>query len=156
MNWEQPIFQDKVRNEWVDYNGHMNDAAYALVFSLAVEEVMDKLGITERFFNEEQYTIYTLETHILYLQEIMENEPFTITTQLIEHDEKRLHLFLVMYNESRDRLATSEQMLLGIDQTKRRSAPFPEVIYENIVQFQKHSDKQPIPPEAGRSVGFTN
>ena len=32
-----PVYESAVAAEWVDYNGHMNDAAYALVFSRSVE-----------------------------------------------------------------------------------------------------------------------
>ncbi|MDZ7851712.1 MAG: thioesterase family protein [Halomonas sp.] len=31
------LLETRVRPEWVDYNGHMNDAEYARVFSLAVD-----------------------------------------------------------------------------------------------------------------------
>src|SRR5699024_9231336 len=155
MNWNQPIYQDIVHADWVDYNGHMNDAAYAFVFSQSVEKLMQAIGIDERFITEEQYTIYTLETHLVYIKEVLENESFTVHVQLIKHDHKRLHVFFVMYSDAGDRLATSEQMLMGIDQKIRRSAPFPETIYQNIVQLQKHSDEQVKPPEIGRSIGFT-
>ena len=31
------LFETKVASEWVDYNGHMNDAAFAIVFSRSVD-----------------------------------------------------------------------------------------------------------------------
>lgn len=154
MNWDEPIFEGKVQADWVDYNGHMNDAAYALAFSKSVDKLMGLIGIDERFINEHYYTIYTLETHIVYLKETMEGEAFTVRVQLIDHDEKRLHVFFIMHSEDGERLATSEQMLIGIDQNIRRSAPFPESIYKHIIQLQKYSNEQTTPPELGRSIGF--
>lgn len=155
MNWSKPILKGKVLAEWVDYNGHMNDAAYALMFSQAVGKLMDAIGITQDFFHTYDYTIYTLETHIVYLKETMEDNPFTVTVQLIEHDEKRLHVFFTMFDENGERLATSEQMLLGVDQTIRRAAPFPPSIYEKINDLQTYSNKLPIPSEVGRTIGLT-
>ena len=35
----------RVAPEWLDYNGHMNDAAYAIVFSRSVDALMDRIGI---------------------------------------------------------------------------------------------------------------
>ena len=31
-----PVLETTVVSDWVDYNGHMNDAAYAIVFSRSV------------------------------------------------------------------------------------------------------------------------
>src|SRR5690625_5707805 len=73
-----------VKADWVDYNGHMNDAEYARVFSLAVEQLMNKLGIDESFRNTYDYSIFTLETHICYLAEAHERETLQTTVQLLE------------------------------------------------------------------------
>jgi acyl-CoA thioester hydrolase len=37
MSGQSFLYETRVSSEWVDYNGHMNDAAYAKVFSLAVD-----------------------------------------------------------------------------------------------------------------------
>ena len=34
-----PLFKAQVQDDWIDYNGHMNDAAYARVFSLSVDRL---------------------------------------------------------------------------------------------------------------------
>ena len=39
------LYETKVAPDWVDYNGHMNDAAYALVFSRAGDALMDRIGL---------------------------------------------------------------------------------------------------------------
>ena len=38
------IYKTHVAPEWVDYNGHMNDAEYARVFSQACEALIDQIG----------------------------------------------------------------------------------------------------------------
>ncbi|WP_369404819.1 thioesterase family protein [Piscibacillus salipiscarius] len=87
-----------VIEQWVDYNGHMNDAAYAEVFSRAVDALMGHLGITEEVIQEKQYTIFTLETHLCYLNEVHQGESLTVEWQLLDHDVKRLHAFFSMKN----------------------------------------------------------
>src|SRR5690625_1993538 len=138
LRFDKPIFESEVLEEWVDYNGHMNDAAYAIAFSKAVDELMVLLGITETFRKEKKFTIYTLETHIVYLWEALEKEKLSINGQLIDVDEKRLHVFFTMKNEVGKRIATSEQMLIGIDETTGRSAPFPKDIIREIEAFRAY------------------
>ncbi len=41
----ETLYRTRVADAWVDYNGHMNDAEYARVFSLAVEALMDRIGL---------------------------------------------------------------------------------------------------------------
>ena len=151
---ENVILEDRVRKDWVDYNGHMNDSAYAFVFSIAVDRLMRKIGIDSRFRRERKYSMYTLETHLCYLRETLEAHPFRVTLQLLDYDDKRLHVFFVMENDDGVRLATSEQMLIGIDMTLRRSAPFPPPVMERIEALAKHDRFKPKPEEAGRVIGI--
>ncbi|PWA04991.1 3-hydroxyacyl-CoA dehydrogenase [Pueribacillus theae] len=132
----------------------MNDSEYARVFSIGVDRVMKTIGITDEFRENEQYTIYTLETHLCYLQETMEGNPLRITFQLLDHDEKRLHVFFVMEDKGGNRLATSEQMLMGIDLKERRPAPFPPVIMKKIKAIAEEDKKIERPKEAGRVIGI--
>ena len=39
------VYATTVAGDWIDYNGHMNDAAYALVFSRSVDALMDRIGL---------------------------------------------------------------------------------------------------------------
>lgn len=154
MNWEQPIYEDKVHTHWLDFNEHMTDAAYAIVFGKGVGQLMKKIGIDEEYVKTEKFTIYTLENHILYIKETLEGEPFKVYLQLVAHDEKRLHVFFTMYSEKGEKLAVSEQMLICIDQRVRRSAPFPKDIYERILSLKKYSDTLPEPKELGRVISL--
>ncbi|MED4073021.1 thioesterase family protein [Priestia endophytica] len=148
----QPLLKEYVRKEWVDYNGHMNDAAYALVFSKAVDQLMIELGIDETFRKQYQYSIYTLETHLCYLAEAHLDELLTVTVQLLNSDAKRLHVFFTMENKGGKRLATSEQMLMGIDMESGRPAPFPPSISTHVQNLAKIDEKKEKPNEAGRNI----
>lgn len=149
-----PLLQMQVRQEWVDYNGHMNDAAYAAVFSMAVDQLMIELGIDTRFREEFSYSIFTLETHLCYLDEAHENQPLQVTVQLLDADEKRLHIFFVMETMNGDRIATSEQMLMGMDTSTGRPAPFPVSIQKNVTDLQKNHANWTTPTEVGRKIGI--
>jgi|SRR5690625_202797 len=143
-----------VKADWVDYNGHMNDAEYARVFSLAVEQLMNKLGIDESFRNTYDYSIFTLETHICYLAEAHERETLQTTVQLLDHDEKRIHVFFTMHNKDAKEIATSEQMLMGMDLKEERPASFPTSIKQQIQKIAHEQKDLPYPEKAGSQIGI--
>lgn len=126
------ILEIRVTSEWVDYNGHMNDAEYARVFSLAVEALMEHIGLDTSGRARHSYTIYTLETHLCYRREAHEGQPLRVELTLLDRDTKRLHVFFKLHDETGNLLATSEQMLMGIDSNTGRSAPFPLPIKEAV------------------------
>ncbi|WP_175615055.1 thioesterase family protein [Piscibacillus halophilus] len=147
-------YKDSVKEHWVDYNGHMNDAAYAEVFSHAVDALMNYFGITEDVIHEQKYTIFTLETHLCYLQEVHQGEPITVEWQLLDHDAKRLHVFFKMKNSNGDLVATSEQMLMGMDQHLGKPSPFLPFIQEKIDRIWNEHEHLEQPKQAGRVIGI--
>lgn len=148
------ILTCNVKDEWVDYNGHMNDSEYAKVFSLSVDEWMRQIGITPDFRDSKQYTIFTLETHLCYLNEANVDEVLTIKLQLLDYDVKRAHVFFVMINAEGNRVATSEQMLMGMDMHKGKPAPFPEEILNKIKDIAQDQKGLKLPKEAGQTIGI--
>ncbi|TCP30573.1 acyl-CoA thioester hydrolase [Scopulibacillus darangshiensis] len=150
----RPLLEETVRTEWVDYNGHMNDAEYARVFSIAVDQLMNVLGIDASFRSKNHYSIYTLETHLCYLAEAHKDQTLHVSAQLLNHDDKRLHVFFIMENSDGEKLATSEQMLMGMDMEAGRPAPFPSPVSSRVQEFAKESGKSPYPDQAGRKIGI--
>jgi acyl-CoA thioester hydrolase len=115
-----------VASDWVDYNGHMNDAAYALVFSRATDALMDRIGLDAAARKASGRTLYTLQVMLHYLQEASEGAPLFVACQLLEHDDKRMRVWLEM-RTGRDGavLAASEQLLLSIDKNDgAKAAPW--------------------------------
>lgn len=131
------IWKGNVLREWVDYNGHLNDAYYALIFSYSLDAFMDTIGLDEEGRKANAYTIFTLEAHIKYLKEAHENEELHTKVTVLNRDEKRMHLWFEMKNKENDTVATSEQMVMGIDQSSGRPAPFPESIDVRINQIPR-------------------
>ncbi|WP_096435878.1 thioesterase family protein [Alteribacter populi] len=154
MSYKPFSFQNHVQQEWVDYNGHMNDAAYATVFSLAVDAFMDHIGLDASARESHQYTIFTLETHLCYLQEAHEGEQLNVEMQLLDDDAKRLHVFFTMKNTSGDVIATSEQMLMGMDTLQERPAPFPSPIAAAIESIRSVHEQLETPKQVGRRIGI--
>ena len=147
------ILESRVAPEWVDYNGHMNDAEYARVFSLGVEALMDRIGLDATGRARHGYTIYTLETHLCYRREAHEGQPLRVALTLLDRDAKRLHIFFELLDEEGNLLATSEQMLMGMSQESGRPAPFPAEI-EAVIATLPHAARDAWPTLAGRTIGL--
>lgn len=147
-------YQDYVRTDWVDYNGHMNDSAYAKVFSIAVNRFMDFIGLDEDGRTNLSYTIFTLETHLCYLKEVHQDEKLSVSIQLLDIDSKRAHVFFEMKNDNGALLATSEQMLMGIDTQQGKPAPFPEQVATKIGKLWGEHKQLETPKQAGRRIGI--
>src|SRR5699024_9406335 len=127
---------------------------YAKVFSLAVDEWMKQIGLGADFRNNEQYTLFTLEMHLNYLTEVKENEHLTITLQLLDYDLKRAHVFLVMQNAKDDRVATSEQKIMGMDTKENIPAPNPKPIINEIKQIHISQNQMKKPKHVPSIIGI--
>lgn len=40
------VYRTTVKDEWIDYNAHLSEAYYVLVFGFATDAAMDELGST--------------------------------------------------------------------------------------------------------------
>jgi len=144
----------KVSPKLVDYNGHMNDAEYGRIFSRTLDRWIDALGLDERGKEDYQYTFFTLEAHICYLKEVNEGEAITVFPQVIDRDEKRIHLIMIMKNGEKERVATSEQMVMGMDKETNRPAPFPRPMQESLQEYHRAQQDLATPEEVGRKIGI--
>ncbi|GEK57672.1 hypothetical protein CHL76_01075 [Marinococcus halophilus] len=153
MTNNHTVWNGHVEQEWVDYNGHMNDAAYALIFSRALDTMLEEAGLTARFIEQEQYTVFTLETHLMYLAEARQDQLLAVSAVLLDQDAKRLHLWFEMLNDQNETIATSEQMVMGMDQAAGRPAPFPEALQRGFARVPVLSPEE-WPSKAGRSIGI--
>jgi len=135
--------------EWVDYNGHMTEAAYLTAFGWASDVLFRYIGDDEAY-RAAGHSFYTAEAHINYLRECSVGDPLRITTQLLGLDEKRLHIFHGMYHgASGDPLATTEQMLVHVDMKAGRSAPIRPEVYEALAAIMAAHRELAIPPQVG-------
>ena len=62
------ILSTHVSKAWVDYNGHMGDFAYGIVFSDAATAYMDRIGIDAAYRSATEATLYTLDSRIGFLR----------------------------------------------------------------------------------------
>lgn len=162
-----PRYRCAVAQDWIDYNGHMSEAFYVLVFGFATDAVMETLGIDADYRRESDASLYTVEAHVRYLDETSLGDELEVRTTIVGAGAKKLHLAHEMRVIERDspaepaadasgepagRLAATEEiMALHVSTAGGRSAPFPAQIAENIARYR--TSRSEPPDWTGRSIG---
>jgi acyl-CoA thioester hydrolase len=153
---EQPsaiLHRARVRPEWLDYNGHLNEAYYLLIFSHATDALLDAIGMGDEARRREGVTIFTLETHLCYLREVGPGETVEVEVRVLGLDAKRAHLFHEMRRAAEPE-ATAEMVILHVDARTRRAAPFRPGVLERLETLRGLDAARPRPAQAGRTVGL--
>jgi len=133
-----PIYRTAIQPEWIDFNGHLRDAYYALIVSLAIDALMDRVGIDADYRARAGGTLYTLESHLHYLREIKGKDTVAVTVRIAGHDHKRIHAAFELGRAGDAAVAaTAEVMLMHVVQQDghARSAPLPAAVSEKLVEF---------------------
>ena len=126
----------KIINDWTDYNGHMNLAFYILVFDKGAENILSKFKMGEQSAKTTKKSTMAVESHTTYNNEVKENEKVDVYLSYFDHDKKRLHYKLEMYEKSKNILsATTEVLSLYIDLNIRKVAEFENEKLEIMDQF---------------------
>lgn len=146
----------RVLDQWIDYNGHMNVAYYTLAFDTAVDGYLeDVLGIGPSFVAASGQGPYALQAHYHYLKELHRGEAFFVRIYLADADSKRLHMVAEMVHaESGAVAAVQETVMLNVDLTTRRSAPYPDWAQARIRALLEANRSVRLPECAGRPIGL--
>ena len=143
------LCKGEVLSSWLDYNGHMTDAAYLIAFGDGLDAFFRFIGDDEAY-RATGNTFFTAETHINYYKEMKVGEPFWIETQVVGCDEKRMHLFHRMYHgKSKELVATNEIMQLHVNQKAGKVVPMRSDLFEALSAVGKAHKKLKKPKELG-------
>ena len=147
--------RSEVLPEWVDWNGHMNVAYYVTAFDQASGAFMRNMGLGRRYVDGKLGMTFVLETHVTYDREVKGGTPMRFTTQLLDRDAKRVHLYHEMFHAEQGYLAsTNETIIMNIDFATRRSGPWPVPACERLESIWAEHRKLPKPAKAGRVMGL--
>jgi len=115
----------RVREAWIDYNDHLNDACYPIVCTEATEVFLTALGLGEAYHVATGCTTYTVEAHLRYLREVTRGELLSAATLLVGADPKRVQIHHSLRNGAGDEVATGEFLYLHVNQQTGRVEPMP-------------------------------
>jgi carnitine 3-dehydrogenase len=145
------LHETTVAADWVDYNDHLSEWAYLLVFGDNADAFFRYFGVDEQY-RAAGRSLYTAETHLRHLHEAHLGERLWLTLQVLGTDTKRLHIAHEMTNSAFRTIATAEQLLLHVDTGAGRVAPFPAPIAGRLRQICDAHAGLPVPSYVGRVI----
>ncbi len=139
----------KIIKEWTDYNGHMNLSYYILVFDIGAEIILSKFKMGEHSAKTMKKSTMVVETHTTYNQEVKEGDEVDVFISYFDHDNKRLHYKLEMFDKNKNRLsATTEVLALYVDLNIRKVAEFEheklKIMDDFILNNKKNFNKEEL------------
>ncbi|WP_367124974.1 thioesterase family protein [Streptomyces phytohabitans] len=160
-------FTERVRPEWIDYNGHLSEAYYVLVFGHATDAMMDATGLHAAYRDATGCSLYTAEAHVRYLREVRGGTELRVRTRVFGVDGKRLRFGHEMYAAGTGAAGTDDPAgtddapgtgdparpvavteLLGVHVGAAGATPFPA-----DVRARFEALAEAAPEWAGRAIG---
>lgn len=140
-----------VKASWVDYNGHLSEWAYLLIFGDNADAFFRFVGVDEAY-RATGHSLYTAETHLRHLREVKLHQPLRLSLLLLGHDAKRLHVLHEMFAPGRGCVATAEQLLLHVSTSLGRVVPFGAELAGRLRGIADAHDKLLVPDYVGRPI----
>jgi acyl-CoA thioester hydrolase len=113
------------------------------------------MGCGLAYLKATHHSTFTAEAHIRYLRELHAGAPVRVTLQLLDFDAKRMHYFEQLFHAEEGWLsATSENMVLNVDMTAKKVAPFPDYIAARLAQMKAAHAHLPVPEGTGRRIAM--
>ncbi|MDR7300141.1 thioesterase family protein [Haloactinomyces albus] len=143
---ELPEFRSRVRPEWIDYNGHLSEAYYVLVFGFATDALMDRIGLDADYRERTGCSLHTVEAHVRYLREVGPGAELTVISRIVGGSAKKARICHEMAADG-VAVATEEILALHVDGEQGRTVPFPDTVADRIGELAEEP-----PAYAGRSL----
>ncbi len=142
-----PTINRVIPIDWTDYNGHMNEARYAQVFSDAVDKVMQLVGCDADYIAA-GHSYFTAELKINYLNECHAGDGVNVISQILLGEGKKLRVYHQMHHDDGRLLATGDHFLLHVSLTTRASCPPVGTVAQKLPIFAAAQAKLPNPLES--------
>ena len=147
------LFRTAVKEGWIDYNAHMTEGAYGIVFGDASDALLEHAGFDSSYRAEERGTFYTAEAHISFLTEVPATSTIEVGSIVVGVDEKRLHVLHTLMDITKsERAATQESMLLHVDFDTGRVRPMAPTLRMALEGLRDEHAGSELPPEIGRAI----
>ena len=142
-----PPYVTNVSPHWIDYNNHMTEGYYGIVFADATDAMLDYVGMDAAYRAADLGTMYTVETHIRFLRELKVGQNLRVEVTVIGSDRKRLHLWSELHAAGY-LAATQEVLLVHVIPSTGRVGEMSEATTASIARYR--AERQP--EGLGRSI----
>ena len=144
----QIVIKGTIKPDWVDYNGHMGDYAYTIVFTEAVDAFMNEAGLDAGHRHATGCTLRMSALRIAFLRELHEGDSFDVRLRIVERQAQSLRLFGQMIDAGSGQDAALSDLVLiyapAADDGIACAHDFPEAIRIKLDQI--HQSDRDAPP----------
>ncbi len=148
------LHQTTVAPQWVDYNGHMSESCFLLAFGDSADAFFRYIGIDEDY-RAGGHSLFTVQTHLHHRHEADEGDALDLTLRVLDHDDKRVHVYHEMRRaDDGTLLAAAEQMLVHVDTRAGRSSPMPAEVLDHVRAVQQAHAGLPVAELVGRPLAI--
>ena len=140
---------EPMQESWCDAYGHLNEAYYLLPFTNTTWIMQDHFGIGTDYFEQTGCAIYTVETHLRYLNDVRMPAQLEIETLMLGSDAKKIWFAHQMQVDG-NLCATAEFMTLHYNTRENRTMEMPAAVQQALQQAQLEE----LPDWVGRQISL--
>lgn len=141
-----------VRPEWLDYNGHLNDSAYAVVCTEANELLLESLGLSADYQQRTRHAMFTVEAHLRYLDEVGPDASLRAESWLVDATSKRVRVHTTVLCDGDRPVLTGEYLFLHVDQRVGKVVAMPADRTASVAAMAAAHEAWPRPEHVGRGI----
>jgi len=139
----------------LDDEGRMNTACFTMLFEEALDEAFGVIGLGRDDLARLQTCFFPAEIHTNYHRELIPGDSVRLTLQLIDFDDRRVHIYLEMRQAEEGWVAaTCEKLAAHVDAKTRKIAPFPAEVMANLGLMKTAHARLRAPVALGRAIGI--
>ena len=133
------LSSQKIIEDWIDYNNHMNVSYYLLIFDKFGADTLNNIfKMGEHSAKTTKKSTMIVETHITYDRELRLNDEVDINLIYFSRDEKKLLYKMEMIHKEKKYIAsTIEILLVYVDLNIRKVTKFEKEKIELMDEYIK-------------------
>lgn len=146
----------RIESEFIDLNHHLSDIGYHTLFSRAESIFHHRIEIDAEYRSKSSCSVYTVESHVTFLKEVLEGDSVAISFQILDLSNKAAHVLMALRNGADFVCAYHECLLLHVKKGPDGPKPHPFGRYQlaNLVHIFSKDKEVPRPEKAGREIAI--
>ena len=143
------LHSEPLKDEWLDAYGHLNEAYYLVPFTNTTWLLQNQFKIGVEYFEQTGCALYTVETHLRYINEVRKPAVINVGSIILGSDAKKIwfaHLMVV--NEQI--CATAEFLILHYSTRERKTIAMPDEVQRSL----KEAEIKEKPDWVGRQISL--
>lgn len=131
--------------DWMDRMGHMGIENYMKIVFFGNMGYTHATGFDTSAMVKNQWGVFALETHLKFLAEMNQGEPFEVRSRTLEMARTAITIQheIIRTEPERVTCATARHVMAFADMTKRRTMPVPDVYIQKVSESQGVTIERP-------------